>query len=122
MSEDRSDYIDRTGSPDDVCAVVVTHDRLLLLQECIQAIQEQTHKVCEIIVVDNGSSDGTAEWLAGQQKLTVISQANLGGAGGFNAGIRKAHDRGADWIWCLDDDTIPQADCLEKLLVASTTT
>ena len=107
------------GSRDGVYAVVVTHNRLPLLQECIQAIQEQTHQVCGIIVVNNGSSDGTAEWLLGQQKLTVISQPNLGGAGGFNTGIRQARDRGASWIWCMDDDTIPQADCLEKLLVAS---
>jgi rhamnopyranosyl-N-acetylglucosaminyl-diphospho-decaprenol beta-1,3/1,4-galactofuranosyltransferase len=98
---------------------VVTHNRLPLLQECLQAIQEQTRQVCGIIVVNNGSSDGTAEWLLGQQKLTVISQPNLGGAGGFNTGIRQARDSGASWIWCMDDDTIPQADCLEKLLVAS---
>lgn len=106
-------------SPDRVYAVVVTHDRMRLLQECIQAIQEQTLQVCGIIVVDNGSSDGTAEWLVGQQKLIVVSQPNLGGAGGFNTGIRQAHDRGASWIWCMDDDTIPQADCLVKLLAAS---
>jgi rhamnopyranosyl-N-acetylglucosaminyl-diphospho-decaprenol beta-1,3/1,4-galactofuranosyltransferase len=99
--------------------VVVTHNRLPLLQECILAIQDQTHHVCGIIVVNNGSSDGTAEWLLGQQKLIVISQPNLGGAGGFNTGIRQARDRKADWIWCMDDDTIPQADCLEKLLTAS---
>jgi GT2 family glycosyltransferase len=107
------------GSPDGVYAVVVTHNRLSLLRECIQEIQEQTHQVRGIIVVDNGSSDETAEWLAGQQKITVISQPNLGGAGGFNTGIRQARDRGASWIWCLDDDTIPQTDCLAKLLAAS---
>lgn len=85
----------------------------------MQAIQKQTHPLCEIIVVDNGSTDGTAQWLAAQQKLTVISQPNLGGAGGFNTGIRRAGDVGASWIWCLDDDTIPQKACLEELLAAS---
>jgi rhamnopyranosyl-N-acetylglucosaminyl-diphospho-decaprenol beta-1,3/1,4-galactofuranosyltransferase len=106
-------------SPHEVYAVVVTHNRLVLLQECIQAIEEQTHQVHGIIVVNNGSSDGTAEWLKSQQKLIVISQGNLGGAGGFNVGIRQAHGRGASWIWCMDDDTIPQQDCLAKLFAAS---
>jgi rhamnopyranosyl-N-acetylglucosaminyl-diphospho-decaprenol beta-1,3/1,4-galactofuranosyltransferase len=104
---------------DEVYAVVVTHDRLALLQECIIAIHGQTHRVCQIIVVDNGSTDGTAEWLGGQETLHVISQANLGGAGGFNTGIRHANNRGASWIWCMDDDTIPRSDCLAKLLAAS---
>jgi rhamnopyranosyl-N-acetylglucosaminyl-diphospho-decaprenol beta-1,3/1,4-galactofuranosyltransferase len=104
--------------PAGVIAVVVTHDRLPLLQECIQAIQAQIHQVCAIIVVDNASSDGTAEWLRGQQELIVISQSNLGGAGGFNTGIRQAFELGASWIWCMDDDTIPDPHCLERLLAA----
>jgi rhamnopyranosyl-N-acetylglucosaminyl-diphospho-decaprenol beta-1,3/1,4-galactofuranosyltransferase len=106
-------------SPHRVYAFVVTHKRLQLLQECIRAIQEQTHRVYGIVVVNNGSSDGTAEWLMDQEHLIVISQRNLGGAGGFNVGIHQAYDRKASWIWCMDDDTIPLPDCLVKLLEAA---
>lgn len=107
------------GSSDTVCAVVVTHNRLSLLRECVQSIQQQTHRPFDVIIVNNGSSDGTVEWLAAQRNLTVINQPNLGGAGGFHSGIRRALHSAANWIWCLDDDTIPQNDCLEELLKAA---
>ena len=49
-------------------------------------------------------------------RLTVINQTNVGGAGGFYTGIQYAYQAGADWIWCMDDDVFPRADCLEQLL------
>ena len=67
-------------------------------------------------VVNNGSTDGITEWLAAQEGLTVINQTNVGGAGGFYTGIQYAYQAGADWIWCMDDEVFPRADCLEQLL------
>lgn len=69
-----------------------------------------------IIVVNNGSTDGTAEWLDSQTDLKVIHQENVGGSGGFYRGIGQAYDDGYDWIWCMDDDVYPEPDCLENLL------
>jgi len=51
-----------------------------------------------------------------QKDLTVIHQANLGGAGGFHTGIKTAYEKGYDWIWCMDDDGLPHIDALEQLL------
>jgi len=99
-----------------IAAVVVTYNRLNLLKDCINAIRNQTQKVDEIIVVNNSSTDGTLEWLEEQKDLTVITQENLGGAGGFYTGIKTAYEKGYDWIWCMDDDTIPQAKALEFLV------
>ena len=80
-----------------ICAVVVTRDRLALLQQCIEALRAQTRRPDRVLVVDNASSDGTAAWLAGQADVeTLRLEENLGGAGGFHAGLSRAHADGAE--------------------------
>jgi GT2 family glycosyltransferase len=69
-------------------------------------------------VVNNGSTDGTGEWLAAQDGIKVINQENVGGSGGFYRGIQEAYNDGADWIWCMDDDVFPRPDSLAQLLKA----
>ena len=98
-----------------ICAVVVTHNRLRLLQECIGALRLQTKKLDEIIVVNNDSQDGTEEWLNVQEDLVVIHQENLGGAGGFHSGMKLAFEMDIDWIWCMDDDCLAEAYTLDNL-------
>lgn len=100
-----------------IIAVVVTYNRLPLLQRSIECLRKN-RPVDRILVINNGSTDGTAEWLAGQDSaaLTVITQPNVGGSGGFYRGIQEACRLGADWIWCMDDDVFPRPDCLECLL------
>jgi GT2 family glycosyltransferase len=95
-----------------VAAVVVTYNRLALLRECVAALRAQDRPVDEIIIVNNGSTDGTGEWLATQTELTVISQENSGSAGGQFTGIKLAYENGHDWFWCMDDDTIPVSGAL----------
>lgn len=97
-----------------ICAVVVTYNRLALLQECVAALRIQSRRVNEIIVVDNGSTDGTSSWLKEQNDLTVVRQVNGGSSGGQYTGIRTAVERGHDWVWVMDDDTIPLLDTLER--------
>lgn len=99
-----------------IAAVVVTYNRLALLQECINALRGQTYPINQIIVVNNSSNDGTLEWLNHQSDILVITQENSGSAGGQYTGIKKAYEDGYDWIWCMDDDTIPSNDALLKLI------
>lgn len=100
-----------------VTAVVVTHNRLQLLQRNIACLRANA-PVGRIIVVDNGSADGTREWLDGEAdgRLRVVHQENTGGSGGFHTGIAEACREGADWVWCMDDDVFPRPDCLERML------
>jgi rhamnopyranosyl-N-acetylglucosaminyl-diphospho-decaprenol beta-1,3/1,4-galactofuranosyltransferase len=114
MSSVKSDNptADRCSS---VAAVVVTHNRLELLQECVSALRGQSRRPDEIVIVNNGSTDGTAEWLAAQPDLTVVTQANLGSSGGQSTGIKTAYARGHDWFWCMDDDTIPHPAALLRM-------
>lgn len=100
----------------DIIAVVVTHNRLALLTEAVSALRDQTIALKKIIVVNNGSTDGTAEWLDTQKDITIIQQENVGASGGFSAGISLAAAGGADYIWAMDDDTICEPTSLEKLL------
>ncbi len=100
-----------------IIAVIVTYNRLTLLKKSVQAVRDQSRPADEIIVINNGSTDDTLDWL-NQQPVVVYSKENNGGAGGFSYGINKAYNHGADWIWLMDDDSIPYADCLEKLVAA----
>jgi len=99
-----------------IAAVIVTYNRLECLKRCFAALHSQSRLPDEIIIVNNGSTDGTGQWLSEQSGLTVITQKNLGGAGGFRTGFQNAFERGYDWVWSMDDDGVPTADCLKRLL------
>lgn len=99
-----------------IAAVVVTYNRLDMLKETIKALQSQT-LIPQIIVVNNGSTDGTADFLNSlDNQLIVISQENTGGAGGFFTGMKYACENNYDFVWVMDDDVIPAPDALEILL------
>jgi rhamnopyranosyl-N-acetylglucosaminyl-diphospho-decaprenol beta-1,3/1,4-galactofuranosyltransferase len=97
-------------------AVVVTYNRLHLLKECITALRNQTKKPDAILVINNGSTDDTSNWLLSQPDLLVITQGNTGSAGGFETGIQWAYKHDYSWIWCMDDDGYPKENALEKIL------
>ena len=101
-----------------VAAVVVTYNRLADLKLCLDSLRGQTRPLDRIFVINNGSTDGTAEWLATQPDLAVTTQANLGGAGGFATGIQTAYDAGYTWLWCMDDDCLAEPDALAALLAS----
>jgi rhamnopyranosyl-N-acetylglucosaminyl-diphospho-decaprenol beta-1,3/1,4-galactofuranosyltransferase len=99
-----------------IAAVVVTYNRLELLKETIEAIKSQSYAVSYLIVIDNGSTDGTGEWLDKQTGIKVIHQKNSGGSGGFYTGLKQALSTDCNFAWVMDDDTICQRDSLEKLV------
>ncbi|WUH98112.1 glycosyltransferase family 2 protein [Spirillospora sp. NBC_00431] len=103
-----------------VTAIVVTYNRRELLAEALTALGAQTRVPDRIIVVDNDSADGTAEMVAARfpdADLLALPR-NVGGAGGFSAGIARALDGGARLLWLLDDDTVPEPGALQALLAA----
>lgn len=106
-----------------VTAVIVTFNRKELLIESIKAILAGSTKVDNILVVDNCSTDGTEEYLKKNGLLEKIIYrklaSNIGGAGGFNYGIREAIKLDSYYIWIMDDDCIAQKDTLTNLLRAA---
>jgi GT2 family glycosyltransferase len=106
-----------------VTAVVVTYNRRALVTRVLDALRAQTRPVDRIVVIDNGSTDGTRPELearAARGELMLIEASdNLGGAGGFERGCAWSLELGTDWVWLMDDDAIPDLDCLELLLGAA---
>ena len=105
-----------------IAAVVVTFNRKEYLVKNIEALLAQVNAPMDILIIDNASTDGTEETIrhymdAGQIHYENTGE-NLGGAGGFNFGIRRAYEAGYDAIWIMDDDTYPHPDALEKFLQA----
>ena len=106
-----------------VAAIVVTYNRKELLRECLQALLAQTIPDLDILLIDNASTDGTKEYITDivEENPSIRymnTGSNLGGAGGFHCGLKKAYERGYDYMWIMDDDTIPYPDALEQLFVA----
>jgi len=107
-----------------IVAVVVTHNRMALLRRLVERLRT-VEELDQVLVVDNASTDGTAEWLratttvprAGGPRVSARSlTTNRGGAGGFHDGLAWAVDEGADLVWLIDDDGLPDEDCLAVLL------
>ena len=101
-------------------AVIVTYNRLELLKEGLAALLAQSTP-CDILIVDNASTDETPQW-AGEFAASHANVryentgANLGGAGGFNYGMRRGVELGYDYVWIMDDDAIAQPTALEELM------
>ena len=115
--------------------VVVTYKRQELLHTLFKSLLDLTQAPWRIIIVDNEHSDETRgmvegfaadvkrQWgdtvpdLSGNGGRVVYAPQsdNLGGAGGFSAGVKKAYELGAAWFWVMDDDVAVLPDGIEKL-------
>ncbi len=105
-----------------VAAVVVTYNRIELLKECLGALEKQNYP-CDILVVDNASTDETEKYISLiKSKYDNLyyknTGANIGGAGGFNSGMRWSVEAGYEYVWVMDDDCLPYSDALQKLIEA----
>lgn len=106
-----------------VTAVLVAYNRRDLLRESLEALAAQSRPVDRLVLVDNASDDGTPEvareilasW--GERARSIRLETNTGGAGGFAVGIAAAVlDPDTDWVWVMDDDTVPGPDALAGAL------
>jgi len=90
-----------------------------LLQECLDSVLEQSYPDFEILVVDNGSTDGSVEFIRagyGDRVRLVPLEKNLGFSGGNNVGIGRARGR---WVVFLNNDTRVDSRWLEELHAAA---
>ena len=106
---------------DKILAIVVTYNRKELLKESIEALLNQTYKNFDILIVDNNSSDGTYnEVVKNYENLKYLNTgSNIGGAGGFNLGMKYAIENGYDYAWLMDDDSIAISTALESVVQKS---
>lgn len=103
-----------------ILTVIVTYNRKNLLEESIKALLNQSYKDFDILIVDNNSTDGTYEdvvkkYIDNRVKY-INTNKNIGGAGGFNLGIKEAIKSNYDYAWVMDDDSIPNENSLESIV------
>ena len=86
--------------------------------ECLQSVAELEYPEVQVIVVDNGSTDGSPSRIRERYPSVTLLQAgmNLGFTGGNNLGMRKALEMGADYLWLLNNDTVFERDTLKNLV------
>ena len=103
-----------------IATIVVTYNRKELLLENLKALTDQSFGYFDIYIIDNNSSDGTyeaVEHLLNNRIIYYNTGENLGGAGGFAYGIKKAlNNKNYEYVWIMDDDTIPEKDSLESMV------
>jgi GT2 family glycosyltransferase len=102
-----------------IASVTVAYNGARVLPRQLDALHQQTWRPDEIVVVDNASSDNTVSTIEkNYSEVTILKQAeNCGVGGGYAAGLQYAiNERKCDWVWMLDQDSVPTNDCLENLI------
>lgn len=104
--------------PPTISVIVVAYEPGERLAACLDAVAAQTLAPAEVLIVDNGSSDGSVAAARGRPELRVLSP---GGNTGFARGNNLAADEArGDWLALLNPDAYPAPDWLERLAAATT--
>lgn len=102
-----------------VSIIIVNWNGLIHLPECLDSLAVQTFRDFEVIVVDNGSTDGSIPYLEGRPEVRLVQlRENAGFADGNNAALPFAH---GDYLVTLNNDTKAEPDWLEKLVAVAET-
>ena len=101
-----------------VSVVISTWNSAMHIQRCLDALSHQTFVDYEVLVVDNGSTDGSVDGLENKWPPIKIIQLhqNVGFAAANNLGARMASGK---WLALLNSDAFPESDWLEQLLRAA---
>ncbi len=116
-------YVPKSGAEQTVpiaSIIILAHNQIEHTRLCLDSIRARTPLPHELILVDNGSTDGTAEYFRSlaerQDNVTLITNGrNLGFAGGNNQGLAVAR---GDCVVLLNNDTVVTDGWLEKMLAA----
>jgi rhamnosyltransferase len=87
-----------------------------VIDRSLEALLEQSYPVQEIVLVDNGSTDGTLERSFPNLVQIIRHSHNLGTSGAVISGMKYALDHEFEWIWLFDADSAPNKNALEKLI------
>ena len=102
--------------------ILVTYNRLAKLKKARSGYERQNKKIDKIIIVDNCSTDGTTDFLSTYKKqkhnykvIVLTMSKNLGGAGGFYEGMKRAIQENIEWAYLSDDDAYVNDTTLSEL-------
>jgi len=102
-----------------VVIIIINWNGRLDTSECLESLKEINYSNFNVVIVDNASSDGSVQYFREKfPEITIIENLeNLGLTRGFNAGIEKALQERADYILCLNNDTIVDRDFIKELVM-----
>jgi len=103
-----------------IACVIVAYNNGDNIGRLLETLFTQSKQLEEIVVVDNASSDATPEIVKQKfPQVTLVPNAcNMGVGGGYAQGMEYAYQKGYEWIWLLDGDSLPQTSALEELAKA----
>jgi GT2 family glycosyltransferase len=111
--------LDLVSTP--LCTVIVVNwNGKHFLDDCLRSLQQQTMKDFDILLVDNGSRDGSVDFVAGrfpEVRLLPLTE-NVGYCKANNLGIQNAFARGAEFVLLLNNDTTVASNFIEHMLRA----
>lgn len=99
-----------------VLAHIHTLNASHVIDQALDALQRQTRPPDAIVIVDNGSTDGTLNRIFLEEVAVIRNPMDLGVSGSIRVGFSHALNHGFDWIWVLDADAVPEPRALETLL------
>ena len=100
--------------------IIPVHNRREITRRCLFCLQKQTYSNFDIIVIDDGSTDGTSEMIKKDfpEIILLHGDGNLWWTGATNLGIKYALKKGAELILTLNDDVLIKEDYIEKFIIA----
>lgn len=96
-----------------VTVIIPNYNGLQFMEPCLKALDGQNYKEFDLLVVDNGSQDGSGEWLRERGIPTLFLGENTGFSGAVNAGIRAVS---TPYVILLNNDTEPLPDYVGELV------
>ena len=100
-----------------IAVIVVTYNAIGTIEKCLDSIEESSISPALVLVVDNGSTDGTVDFLKNRNSVRLLeSGSNLGFGGGCNSGISAALEDGAKELLFVNPDASLERSCLEELV------
>ncbi|MGH2536597.1 MAG: glycosyltransferase family 2 protein [Candidatus Promineifilaceae bacterium] len=107
-----------TAPAEGVCVITTAWNHVDETLACLASIEAQDYPDITILLVDNGSTDNTAGQVrARHPQVEIISlPENLGPTRGYNAGFRRALEKGSGWLFLVNNDTVLAPDCVRQLL------
>jgi hypothetical protein len=99
--------------------IICNYNKSDCVLECIQCILEQKFTDYDIYVVDNASTDGSAQAIRekyGDCVTLIVNKENLGGSGGFNTGLKAAYEKGYPYLMCVDNDAMLDENAVGNLV------
>ena len=98
-----------------VTVIIPNYNGLKFMEPCFKALELQIYHKFQILVVDNGSTDGSVEWLKEHQIPTIFLDTNTGFSGAVNVGIRAAK---TPYVLLLNNDTEPDCHFIGEMVKA----